>query len=41
MFSNRIIVQINEGLPENNRVEANIGTQLLGVFAASASILSP
>ena len=41
MFSNRIIVKINENLPDDSKIAANLGTQLLGIFAATSALVAP
>ena len=41
MFSNRIIVIMNESIPKENQIQGNIGTQMLGIVAGIFGLLAP
>lgn len=41
MFSNRIIVTINQNLPQDKKVPANLGTVLIGIVAGVGALFAP
>ena len=38
MYSNRIVTQLNAGVPTDSKIEANVATQILGLCSSSSAL---